>query len=468
MRGVPLAVVWLSVMPTAVRGEWWSGFGFQLGLNDATFAMETFQGKLHVGGAFTAAGQGQVLSHVGRLDGAAWQGLNSGLNAGVASLLAEGDSVLYVGGWFTQTVGGLPLSHIAAWTGTSWAPLGSGLDGAARALATWEGRLAVGGDFAAAGGQPASHLATWDGVAWQELGDGVSGGDAPVRALLEWDGRLWVGGTFTEAGGGPATYLSSWDGSTWVHHALVPSDHYWCSYVPPVRTIAPFDGGLVVGGRIAAIDGVPIHGLAFYDGSSWTNLGADLPPEAAIAGAVAVGPSLFVIGDLLGGELNTAARWDGASWLPLDGGLRIGFTYWDDCFWGDVEPFLGDVYFGGPIWQAGSAGWSLGIARWMDPATGVGSTAAPAMSSVQLFPNPTRRGTEVAVSLAGSSIVSARIVSVDGSAVRQLPALPLPAGSHTLLWDGLDDAGAPVAPGMYFVLVRIDGEEMSRKCVVLR
>ncbi|MBZ0269823.1 hypothetical protein K8I85_16860 [bacterium] len=42
------------------------------------------------------------------------------------------------------------------------------------------------------------------------------------------------------------------------------------------------------------------------------------------------------------------------------------------------------------------------------------------------------------------------------------------AGSHTLRWDGRNDAGTSVATGIYFVRLRAEGSEVTRKLAMLR
>lgn len=59
-----------------------------------------------------------------------------------------------------------------------------------------------------------------------------------------------------------------------------------------------------------------------------------------------------------------------------------------------------------------------------------------------------------------------RIYDLGGARIRDLGADGLGAGRRDLIWDGRDDAGFPVAPGAYIVLVRLataDGSILSRR-----
>ncbi len=72
-----------------------------------------------------------------------------------------------------------------------------------------------------------------------------------------------------------------------------------------------------------------------------------------------------------------------------------------------------------------------------------------APSRLTAWPNPFRTGVRLLVAARGPSDV--RIVDVSGRQVRVLrvPRSPL-STSYSLTWDGRDEAGRPVAPGVYF------------------
>ena len=62
-------------------------------------------------------------------------------------------------------------------------------------------------------GSVATRVARWDGSAWQALGAGIQG--AQVSCLASYGGKLYVGGSFTTAGIGAAENLAVWDGGVW-------------------------------------------------------------------------------------------------------------------------------------------------------------------------------------------------------------------------------------------------------------
>ena len=71
-------------------------------------------------------------------------------------------------------------------------------------------------------------------------------------------------------------------------------------------------------------------------------------------------------------------------------------------------------------------------------------------------PSPFRGSTTLRFSLARAERVRVDVLDVTGRRVRALGPRLLDAGAHTILWDGRNDAGADVVPGLYFV--RFAGE----------
>jgi hypothetical protein len=77
-------------------------------------------------------------------------------------------------------------------------------------------------------------------------------------------------------------------------------------------------------------------------------------------------------------------------------------------------------------------------------------------------PNPVRSGAAVRLSASGPSELLGAVVDTRGRLVRSL------YGHGGLDWDGRDEAGRPVAAGVYFLRVRSGGAEQQRKVTVLR
>lgn len=84
------------------------------------------------------------------------------------------------------------------------------------------------------------------------------------------------------------------------------------------------------------------------------------------------------------------------------------------------------------------------------------------------FPNPVREGTTIAYDLSADTPVVIDIYNVLGQRVRQLVDREHSAGTHTVRWDGRNEAGQRVASGAYFYQIRTDTFSASKKMVVVR
>ncbi len=63
--------------------------------------------------------------------------------------------------------------------------------------------------------------------------------------------------------------------------------------------------------------------------------------------------------------------------------------------------------------------------------------------------------------------VDLAVYGIDGRRVRVLVQGELPAGEHRLTWNGRDDAGRPVASGVYLIRLAAPGEPVQTQRVVV-
>ncbi len=84
------------------------------------------------------------------------------------------------------------------------------------------------------------------------------------------------------------------------------------------------------------------------------------------------------------------------------------------------------------------------------------------------LPNPFARSTEIAFRLARAERASLRIYNVAGRAVATLVDGELPAGGHRASWDGRDDSGNRVAPGVYFYRLVTGTGARARSMLLVR
>lgn len=86
----------------------------------------------------------------------------------------------------------------------------------------------------------------------------------------------------------------------------------------------------------------------------------------------------------------------------------------------------------------------------------------------QNYPNPFNPSTRIEYSLRQPDHVTLRIFNVAGQEVRTLLRTEMPAGEHAVTWDGLDNAGLPVASGTYLYRLETKRSTTSRKMVLVR
>ncbi|HEX5051590.1 MAG TPA: hypothetical protein VFZ65_07460 [Planctomycetota bacterium] len=173
--------------------------------------------------------------------------------------------------------------------------------------------LVFAGYFDVAGDARAQKLATLDPVTgvWAELGGGMPSYYSATSLLPMANGDLVAAGSFASVGGVPVNGIARWDGTTW--HA------YGNGLASGVRSVAVLPNGDLVACGDFYLGALSY--LARWNGTAWTSLGAGV--NAAVH-AMAVLPN----GDLIvGGMFNQAggqpaariARWDGTTWSAIPG-----------------------------------------------------------------------------------------------------------------------------------------------------
>ena len=101
--------------------------------------------------------------------------------------------------------------------------------------------------------------------------------------------------------------------------------------------------------------------------------------------------------------------------------------------------------------------------------------ASPAFL-VQNYPNPFNPSTTISFSVTqnamsgsdGSSFVTLIIYNIKGQKVKQLVSDQLPAGQHSVVWDGTDDKNKPVSSGIYLYKLKSGSFEQTKKMILLR
>jgi len=100
------------------------------------------------------------------------------------------------------------------------------------------------------------------------------------------------------------------------------------------------------------------------------------------------------------------------------------------------------------------------------PGTEVGQVSESVALLNRAYPNPFSTATVYNYRVVGaSSAVEVGVYNVAGRLVKSLVQSTLPAGRHTATWNGLDEGGARVPSGVYFVRARY-GTELKQQRVI--
>ncbi len=107
---------------------------------------------------------------------------------------------------------------------------------------------------------------------------------------------------------------------------------------------------------------------------------------------------------------------------------------------------------------------------WLNLDTNVAVGEAPAAAfNLAVYPNPGNPRAEIRFTLDAAAPVDVTVWSTAGRRVRSLAAgLAYEPGTHTLVWDGRDDAGRSASSGAYLVRITSAGRTVSRKLSLVR
>ncbi|MCB5246543.1 MAG: S8 family serine peptidase [Candidatus Cloacimonetes bacterium] len=102
--------------------------------------------------------------------------------------------------------------------------------------------------------------------------------------------------------------------------------------------------------------------------------------------------------------------------------------------------------------------------------TPVADNTTPVLSTLLKgnFPNPFNPSTQISFELASAGPVSLEIYNQKGQLVKTLVDSELPAGQHSVQWNGRDGHDSPVSSGVYFYRMRSGKFTSTRKMVLMK
>lgn len=91
-----------------------------------------------------------------------------------------------------------------------------------------------------------------------------------------------------------------------------------------------------------------------------------------------------------------------------------------------------------------------------------------ALLRLDIYPNPFKHTAQLVFHLPAAGPLHIEILDVQGRVLRTLAEDLVAAGRHTVQWDGTDNQGRELPPGVYMVHARFDNREESRRVIVVR
>jgi uncharacterized delta-60 repeat protein len=232
-------------------------------------------GKIIIGGDFTTltpnGGSTVTRNRIARLnpDGTLDTAFNPNADGSVRTIALQADGKILVGGRFAA-IGGQTRNFIARLepvTGSadSFNPNATGgfFEGIGTITLQSDGKILAGGDFTNIGGQGRQSIARLDPATGLADSFNPNPNGSVFAILVQADGKIVVGGTFTLMGGQTRSRIARLDTATGLADSFNPNANN------PVRSFAvQADGKLLVGGAFTNIGGQTRNRIARLDAST--------------------------------------------------------------------------------------------------------------------------------------------------------------------------------------------------------
>ena len=216
---------------------------------------------------------GASVQRIGAYDGMSWTALGGGHSEALNAVERIGGT-MYMAPYLFSNSG----NHIRRLVNGSWQTMGdaisctyfNGLDATPSLydVVEYNGDIISSGEFDRLGTDTVNCIMRWDGNAWQAMGSGLTGstqnGSQNVRFphdLYVWNGQLLATGNFEMAGGVVCNGIASWDGTQW--------SAMGAGFDNTVYSVMEYNGELYACGAFSASGSTPIEKVAKWNGSDW-------------------------------------------------------------------------------------------------------------------------------------------------------------------------------------------------------
>jgi hypothetical protein len=140
---------------------------------------------------------------------------------------------------------------------------------------------------------------------------------------------------------------------------------------------------------------------------------------------------------------------------------------------GESDLVLDSLFLSGPNYYGDIASKAIQGKVYVQESSDVENTTDEAdviagYSLWQNYPNPFNPETDISFSLPEKTEVSLIIYNILGERIQTLVSGYMRAGTHTVHWNGRDEAGNLVSSGIYFYRLKTDGFVETKKMVLMK
>jgi len=325
-----------------------------------------------------------------------WEQLGLGTNWAVREIYADViGNVLYIGGNF-KYIGDpfssddtLAVNGIAEWNGTAYSPLATGVDycdnfscNPILSIYHFQDEIYCNAATSTMSGVEVRGITKWDGIAWHPVGEGLStlfGQGGNIYSQIIYQDDLLVAGSFSLIGTDTVHSLASWDGEVWysLNFPAVPES------TPFIFAMTMYEGDLYVAGNFKLLIGGQVtHDVARYDGAEWHSVGGGLKGGWTFATDLIVFKGeLYISGYILKSEGNAGnmiLKLKDEQWVDFGGGVADQIN--------DMVIYNDELYVAGGFDYVGDMIPADNIAKWTgEKWCGLGSIFNNRIHTMEVF-----------------------------------------------------------------------------------
>jgi len=89
--------------------------------------------------------------------------------------------------------------------------------------------------------------------------------------------------------------------------------------------------------------------------------------------------------------------------------------------------------------------------------------------TIENYPNPFNPSTTIEFSIQNDSKIDLSVFNIKGQKIKTLTNNEFAKGSHSIIWNGVDELGKSISSGIYFYKLKVNGKtEAVKKCLLLK